>query len=83
MSRALRDNQVFRILQDDNGLLWVSTSKGLVRLNQQNNQAKIYNTNNGLLSEQFNYNSAYKSNNGDLYFGTVKGLISFNPVRFC
>ena len=56
--------------------------KDLVSLNPQNNQTKIYNTNNGLLSEQFNYNSAFKSNNGNLYFGTVKGLMSFNPSAF-
>ncbi|MEP6684035.1 MAG: two-component regulator propeller domain-containing protein [Parafilimonas sp.] len=79
---ALRDNQIFKVLQDDNGLLWISTSKGLVRLNPQNNQTKTYNTNTGLLSEQFNYNSAFKCNNGNLYFGTVKGLISFNPSAF-
>lgn len=79
---VLRDNQIFKVLQSENGLLWVSTSKGLVRLNPQNNQTKIYNTNNGLLSEQFNYNSAYKSSSGYLYFGTVKGLISFNPTSF-
>jgi ligand-binding sensor domain-containing protein/signal transduction histidine kinase/DNA-binding response OmpR family regulator len=79
---ALGDNQIFRVLQDNNGLLWVSTSKGLVRLNPQNNQTKIYNTNNGLLSEQFNYNSAFKGKNGNLYFGTVKGLMSFNPSAF-
>ena len=79
---ALRDNQIFKVLEDENGLLWISTSKGLVRLNQQNNQTKIYNTNNGLLSEQFNYNSAFKYNNGNLYFGSVKGLISFNPSAF-
>ena len=75
----LRDNQVFKILEDDKGTLWISTSKGLVNYNLTNNEIKIYKTSNGLLSEQFNYNSAYKSNSGTLYFGTVKGMISFQP----
>ncbi|MEP6948083.1 MAG: two-component regulator propeller domain-containing protein, partial [Ginsengibacter sp.] len=79
---ALRDNQVFRVLEDNTGTLWISTSKGLVSLSTNRKETKIYNTNNGLLSEQFNYNSAYKSNNGLFYFGTVKGMISFNPSSF-
>ena len=79
---ALRDNQVFRVLEDNAGILWISTSKGLISLNISRNETKIYDTNNGLLSEQFNYNSAYKTNNGTLYFGTVKGMISFNPAAF-
>jgi ligand-binding sensor domain-containing protein/signal transduction histidine kinase/DNA-binding response OmpR family regulator len=75
----LRNNQVFKILEDSKGILWVSTSQGLVSLDMTTNQTKIYNTNNGLLSEQFNYNSAFKSSDGTLYFGTVKGMIAFNP----
>ena len=75
----LRDNQVFRMLEDSKGVLWASTSQGLVSLDAANDQTKIYNTNNGLLSEQFNYNSAFKSRDGTLYFGTVKGMIAFDP----
>ncbi len=79
---ALRDNQVFKVLEDNKGLLWVSTSKGMVNLNLQNHQIKTYNTSNGLLSEQFNYNSGFKNSDGSLFFGTVKGMISFNPSLF-
>lgn len=78
----LANNQVFKMLQDDKGLLWISTSKGLISLNASNNQYKIYTTANGLLSDQFNYNSGFKSSNGHLYFGTVKGMVGFNPESF-
>ncbi|MCR6722615.1 MAG: hypothetical protein NVV59_20495 [Chitinophagaceae bacterium] len=73
---------MFRVLEDNDGLLWISTSKGLLSLNPANGSTKTYTTVNGLLSEQFNYNSAYKSKSGTLYFGTVKGMISFNPSQF-
>ncbi|HSN08106.1 MAG TPA: response regulator, partial [Hanamia sp.] len=76
----LSNNQVFKILEDSRGILWISTSQGLVRLDRTNDQTRIYNTNNGLLSEQFNYNSAFRSKEGTLYFGTVKGMIAFNPL---
>ena len=79
---ALRDNQVFRVLEDDKGMLWISTSKGLIYLDPFKSKTKTYNTSNGLLSGQFNYNSAYKDGSGKMYFGTVKGMISFNPAAF-
>ena len=79
---GLPDNQTFRVLQDDQGRLWISTSKGLVRLDPTHNTLKLYQTSNGLLTDQFNYNSAFKNTDGSLYFGTVKGLISFNPDNF-
>jgi len=79
---VLQNNQIFKMLEDDEGTFWISTSKGLVSLNLQKHQTKTYNTSNGLLSEQFNYNSAFKAHDGTLFFGTVKGMISFNPSAF-
>ncbi|WP_431241210.1 hybrid sensor histidine kinase/response regulator transcription factor [Flavobacterium sp. P21] len=43
---------------------------------------KIYTTANGLLSDQFNYASAFMDTNGDMYFGNLNGMISFNPKNF-
>lgn len=79
---GLADKQVFRVLEDGRGLMWISTSKGLLCLDPVSGNTKTYTTVNGLLSEQFNYNSGYKSHDGTLYFGTVKGMISFNPAAF-
>ena len=79
---VLGDNQVFKILEDNKGILWISTSKGLVSLDPETQKTKLFNTNNGLLTEQFNYNSGYNNNKGILYFGTVKGMISFDPSSF-
>lgn len=79
---GLPDNQVFRVLEDDAHQLWVSTSKGLMRFDPVSGKKEIFTVANGLLTEQFNYNSAYKSPDGTLYFGSVKGMISFNPATF-
>ena len=78
----LSNNQIFRMLEDNTGMLWVSTSKGLVRLDPGKKETKVYTISNGLLSEQFNYNSAFKNKEGTLFFGTGKGMISFDPSRF-
>lgn len=71
--------QVFKVLEDDAGMIWVSTTGGLVRLNPSSKENELYNSKNGLLSDQFNYNSAVKDNAGKLYFGTVMGMVSFQP----
>jgi ligand-binding sensor domain-containing protein/signal transduction histidine kinase len=75
-------NYIFKILEDDNKNLWVTTSKGLVKLNPKTGLFRTFTKNNGLLSDQFNYNSAFKSNDGSMYFGCLKGLISFKPSDF-
>jgi ligand-binding sensor domain-containing protein/signal transduction histidine kinase/DNA-binding response OmpR family regulator len=79
---GLSDNQVFRIQEDETGNLWISTAKGLARLNPATDTFSTYHTANGLPTEQFNYNSSYRDTNGTMYFGTVKGMVSFVPARF-
>lgn len=75
-------NTVFKILEDEKKNLWISTTRGLVRYNPKEASIKVYTKANGLLSDQFNYNSGYKDSSGKMYFGSVKGLISFNPGHF-
>lgn len=73
---------VYSILEDASKNLWLTTSKGLVKFSPDHKSIKIYTTANGLLSDQFNYASAFKDSNGDMYFGNLNGMISFNPKNF-
>ncbi|MBO9633567.1 MAG: response regulator [Chitinophagaceae bacterium] len=75
-------DQVFRVLEDDKGQFWVSTSRGLFNMDATTANGKLYTTAQGLLSDQFNYNSGYKAPDGTMFFGSVKGMISFNPAHF-
>jgi len=75
-------NFMLSILEDDHGQLWISTTKGLVCFNPQTNKLLVYTTANGLLSDQFNFSSAFKDNDQRMYFGSAKGLISFRPAEF-
>lgn len=80
---GLPSNFLFKILEDSQKNLWITTSRGLVCFNPQSQNIKIYTKSNGLLNDQFNYNSAFKDTaTGYMYFGSVKGLIRFNPDRF-
>lgn len=79
---GLPSNFILGILEDDNKNLWISTSKGLVRFSMIDEKVATYTIANGLLNNQFNFNSAFKDSNGKMYFGSVKGMISFNPRNF-
>ncbi|MFT4155565.1 ligand-binding sensor domain-containing protein [Parafilimonas sp.] len=70
---------VYAILEDGHSNLWVSTSKGLARFNPSAKEVRTFNKSQGLLTDQFNYRSACKDGNGIMYFGSVKGMVSFNP----
>ncbi len=79
---GLPSNLVYTVIEDNDRNLWFSTSKGLVRMDRQSKNLQVFSKSDGLLNEQFNYNSAFKYSNGDLYFGSVKGMISFTPGNF-
>jgi ligand-binding sensor domain-containing protein/signal transduction histidine kinase/DNA-binding response OmpR family regulator len=79
---GLPSNYVFCILEDEKKNLWISTSKGLLSFNKATEKIKIYTKANGLLSDQFNYKASFKDTDGTMYFGSLKGMISFNPAQF-
>lgn len=75
-------NIIYSVLEDGKQNFWISTSKGLVCFTPATKKLEVYTKESGLLCDQFNYNSAYKDSAGRMYFGSVKGLISFNPDAF-
>lgn len=79
---GLPSNFVFKVLEDNDKILWISTAKGLVRFDPGAESMVVYSKENGVLNDQFNYNSGYKDAEGKLYFGSVKGMITFKPDAF-
>ena len=77
--QGLPSNFLFRIEEDADHKLWISSTRGLVHFDPESGSMKIYSKSDGLLTDQFNYNSSFKDADGRLYFGSVKGLISFQP----
>ena len=79
---GLPSNVIFCMLEDNSKRLWVSTLRGLICMDLKTGKFKTYTQSNGLITDQFNYNSAYKDANGKMYFGSVKGMIAFDPASF-
>ncbi len=76
---GLPSNFVFKVIEDDDKNIWFSTSRGLVKVHSSSTAFTVYTKENGLLNNQFNYHSGFKDEDGTLYFGSVKGMISFHP----
>lgn len=79
---GLPNNVVYKIMEDGKGRLWLTTNNGLSCFNPENGYIKTYTTTDGLLGNQFNYKSGYRSADGKLYFGCLNGFISFDPLTF-
>lgn len=82
MKDGFPTNVLYGILEDDAKQLWISSLKGLIRFNRVTGAVRVYTQANGLITDQFNYNSAYRHTDGKMYFGSVKGMIAFDPASF-
>ncbi len=81
-SDGFPSNVFYAIVEDDEQSLWITTANGLVKFNPIDKGIITYTKANGLLSNQFNYNSVYKDPDGSIYIGSINGMISFEPKAF-
>jgi ligand-binding sensor domain-containing protein/signal transduction histidine kinase/CheY-like chemotaxis protein/AraC-like DNA-binding protein len=72
---------VYKILKDKSEQLWFSSNNGLYRLNPDDNHYEKYTLSDGLISNQFNYNSGLLLSDGRLIFGAVNGYTLFDPTQ--
>ncbi|MCX6181393.1 MAG: response regulator [Bacteroidetes bacterium] len=78
-NQGLNTTNVYCILEDANGLLWLSTDKGISSFDPKKKTFVNYTSEDGLVSNEFNYNSKAKTKNGYLYFGGIDGFNFFHP----
>jgi ligand-binding sensor domain-containing protein/signal transduction histidine kinase/DNA-binding response OmpR family regulator len=67
------------IVEDESGLLWISTFNGLIKFNPENGTCKKYNKADGLQNEEFSANAFLRSKDGKIFFGGIGGFNSFYP----
>ncbi len=78
---GLPSNTIRGILEARDGQLWLSTGHGIARFNPQTNAVRNYGIADGLPAIELNQGSAYLSATGEMFFGSVNGLIAFLPER--
>ncbi len=68
------------VVLDKQNTIWLSTNNGLIRINSDNGNHRIYTKADGLPSSYFNHNgAALCGKSGRLYFGTSEGYVEFYP----
>lgn len=76
---GLPNNVIKGILEDNHNNIWLSTNKGLSKFNVLSSKFRNYDSNDGLVSEEFSPNTCVKGENGEMYFGSNKGITMFYP----
>ncbi len=76
---GLLNDTVYGILEDDQGLIWLSCVKGLIRFDPEKERFTYYNdASRGLQHYEFNAAACFKSADGRLYFGGINGFNAFH-----
>jgi sugar lactone lactonase YvrE len=76
---GLPNDVIYAVLADEQGYLWLSSNKGLIRYQPESGQIKNFTEADGLQSDEFNTWAYGKTPGGELMFGGVKGLNVFHP----
>ncbi len=82
----LPGDDIYSMLADKNGNLWMATNSGLVNLIFTDGEPtkpiyRLYTVANGLQSNIFNTNVAFKKADGEMFFGGHHGYNSFYPEK--
>lgn len=77
---GLPSNSVCGILEDDHGMLWLSSLKGICLFDPMHGTVRgTYTATDGLQANQFSFASRFKDAKGTMYFGGLNGYNSFDP----
>jgi ligand-binding sensor domain-containing protein len=78
-NQGLSDNTIYSIQEDEKGNLWIRTNDGISKFDPLKKIFKNYNTKDGLPGMELNGDIYFKNNDGKMFIGYSRGLISFYP----
>jgi len=76
---GIASDNIMAMLEDNEGNLWVSTETGIHKFNQQSGIFQYYKFSNDFSANIYSETTAIKSRDGRLIWGSLNGLISFQP----
>ena len=77
-AQGVIDKKIMAIIEDNQGQLWLSNSQGIISYTPETQQVKKYSYNDGLSTSSFT-EGVDKDEEGNIYFGSINGINSFNP----
>ena len=76
---GLPDNSPLDFKADHQGNLWVTSNSGLIRFNKETFHFRVYDTNDGLSTNEFNGGASLVTRSGEFFFGSIKGVMQVTP----
>ncbi len=78
---GLCNDVIYSMEEDRSGNIWISTDNGLSKFNPEKVYFQNFYIKDGLLNDQFYWNSSSSDRAGNLYFGGINGVNYFNPEK--
>ncbi len=73
----------FSMVEDRDGRMWAATEKGIVAFEYPGGSFRYFSEKDGLLDDVVEGHTALLSSDGDIYFASNNGIVSFSPERLC
>lgn len=70
---------IYAVIEDKNGVLWLSTNSGIMKYTPENGVAKMYSSLDGIQAKEFNSHAYLETEDGHIFFGGINGLNYFHP----
>jgi signal transduction histidine kinase/ligand-binding sensor domain-containing protein len=79
---GLSNHYIYAMTLDKQGLLWITTNRGLSQFNTRTRRFRVFTPADGLQGYEYNAKAAFQDSAGNLYFGGTNGFdIVRNAVR--
>lgn len=76
------DNAIYSIVEDKQNHLWLTTGKGIVRMNlNRKDDVVLYTQSDGIVNSQFAIGSSLLLSNGEILFGGYNGIDCYKYLR--
>ncbi len=73
------NDYICAMLEDENQNLWLSTKNGIIKFNHREGSCVNYRPEHGLQGYEYNTGVAFKTKDGEMFFGGLEGINHFYP----
>lgn len=78
---GLSTSSFYDIYKDRSGMMWLSSNYGIVRLNPATDDIRVFTPSDGVQGFEFNANSSFQQDSGEIIFAGVNGVNVLNPLE--
>ncbi|CAH9055843.1 hypothetical protein PSECIP111951_01326 [Pseudoalteromonas holothuriae] len=74
------ETPMYEMRQDSAGMIWMSSHKGIWRLDPDNLHMQQFTTEDGLFTNEFNWGASEQLDDGSIVYGSLRGFTVFDPA---